>query len=139
MSIIYLLLKYNTDDEKTERISFSVFLSLMYHLKDLSHFTLLDTRNRKKSLLIAAISRRSTGDIFRSGPVGKHFSCIINVATRNLFTNADVSTRKGGRFRYESDSRKLAWIGDFMTNARTTNSIWTFYTKLWWLVCFWQI
>lgn len=60
-------------------------------------------------------------NIFWSGSVGKHFSCIINVAIRNLFTVADISTHRTGRVCSESDSRKLVWIADFMTNTRTTN------------------
>lgn len=64
-------------------------------------------------------------DISWSGPVGKHLSCMINVATRNLFTiAADISAlQRSGRVQFRK------WLSKVTMNrrlydkrARTKNS-----------------
>lgn len=123
ISIILSLLKYNNDDKRRENFSRISVFNVISSERFYTTHAAWHAKSRKESLPIAVRYLGEALDIFWSGPVGKHFSCIINVATRNLFTNADVSSRKGGRVRYESDCRKLAWIEDFMTNPRTTNSL----------------
>lgn len=95
------LLKHNASRRELANFFPPYIFDVAQFLKDFARLSELRVTTREIAKEFTSYSLRYLREtldvyIFRSGPVGKHFSCIINVATRNLFTNADVSTRKDG-------------------------------------------